>query len=381
MLMARKEKFDLKITGLDQFTTRANEIACIYYLQPFNGEAKADILSGKLERPVHGAMHVSRVVSYVGLLHNLQFKHRHKAVQKYLENLSAVFNTDNESILLLTKYAAMLHDAGRKAEGPDKWDADSADITSNYLIKKKVPAEIAAYFKALIEYKDDLRGFKKQIDGLNNHYQLSVDVSAIEYVHGLLHDSDCLDVIRTRSSFDMDYLSCSKSFKDIGAYRELKKLVKFVATLISTQKDAGCRTILVSEETQQGARAREVLIESATFREAGKKRYEHSEYPFSTITKDINDKYGKSKQQHSANPRIEKWVADNVHGEYPLSAVNTNVDHEDSKTMRPESAPLRTEKIKINNTRISKFIAIYGKFLVEFLSKVSQFARGVEVLG
>ena len=50
MPMTRKEKFDHKITGLDQFTTRANEIACIYYLQPFIGEAKVEIFSGKLER-------------------------------------------------------------------------------------------------------------------------------------------------------------------------------------------------------------------------------------------------------------------------------------------------------------------------------------------
>ena len=91
--------------------------------------------------------------------------------------------------ILLTIIAA-LHDLGREYEGPDLWEAESAEIIRIFLEKSNVTKDIAIQYIQALQRKD------------GKHHFFSNDIDRI------LHDADCLEIMRMygKSGFDKNKL-------------------------------------------------------------------------------------------------------------------------------------------------------------------------------
>ncbi len=87
---------------------------------------------------VHGRMHASRVVIFA------------EVMAGYLrENQGVQVDID------LLRRVAALHDSGRKANGPDLWESDSAKMIESHLTKKGVDSEIAKSASEMVIHGKD----------------------------------------------------------------------------------------------------------------------------------------------------------------------------------------------------------------------------------
>ncbi len=111
-----------------QFPFYAQQIIESYYLQPMRSKTQytEHLQDGHIEREIHGAMHVSRVCLYVGILHQIIKEKFPDYVGQAIQILSEKYYLDEQSILLLTHYMALCHDAARQGEGHDIWEKESA---------------------------------------------------------------------------------------------------------------------------------------------------------------------------------------------------------------------------------------------------------------
>lgn len=191
---------------------------------------------GKLARVAHGIAHVSRVANYITVLANLYRKHQVPGE----ENLTA------EDVKLL-QIAALFHDSAREDEDADRWDHESALLLYHYLRKnmgvdKDKAAMIAeatankdrhedGYF--IIREHDDGSIIGQFVDHNSEHaHQKTI-------YHQLIHDADCLDIIRARPSFDANYLDFYqlKAKDNELAFEEMALLISEARSLIRRQGD------------------------------------------------------------------------------------------------------------------------------------------------
>ena len=102
------------------------EIIENFYLQPLQGK-KANLRDGYIERPVHGALHASRVFMTINLLHFKIKEMLPKTVSQALATLLSEFNLTEENALLVASLAGLMHDCARKGEGLDEWEKESGE--------------------------------------------------------------------------------------------------------------------------------------------------------------------------------------------------------------------------------------------------------------
>lgn len=247
--------FNINSSPLDNFEANAKNILEHFYLTPYPKSPiahchqevplKENIKNGSIERVIHGSMHASRVAAYVEHLHALFLKHN-KTIEHKLTLLAKVLKTDKVTLLKLTKYAALFHDSGRQNDGTDYWDNVSAENCRVYLRKKKVPEHLVRLISAAAEHKDNDSNFINELKKLNQQYAIDIPQNAADYLRRLIHDADCLDMIRCREKYDVGYLHIMREFKNnVSAKAEIIKTCQDAAAVIYKQGDAGWKTQIV----------------------------------------------------------------------------------------------------------------------------------------
>lgn len=216
-------------------------------------------------RLAHGLMHVSRAAIYVSVFANLYRKH----------GFDEAHNLEDEDIKLM-QIAALFHDAAREDENVDRWDHESALLLYHYLrdILRIDPAKASAIAEATANKDLDEKGYfeiredeQGNVQGTYNS-TINKDNFRKSIYHKLIHDADCLDIIRARPHFDAKYLDLHLHIQETGnelALKEMAGLVCEARSLIEKQGDAFFRLNLDI-----------------------KARYEHAQ-GFSAIHNDTND--------------------------------------------------------------------------------------------
>ncbi|ARM35495.1 hypothetical protein B0B39_18335 (plasmid) [Legionella longbeachae] len=177
-------------------------------------------------RVIHGIEHVTRAATYIPVLANLYRQYKDK---------EALALTEDD--LKLLQIAAVFHDAARQGDEEDLWDNQSALLCYSYLTSVlKVSHEKAKMMAETIANKDvrkdvflelihDVQGtltFVKGAPRAKNIYQK------------LLHDADCIDIIRARDHFDAGHLDFYKEIasKTHSAFESMAKLIVEIRGLI-----------------------------------------------------------------------------------------------------------------------------------------------------
>lgn len=177
-------KFD-QIEGLDIEKIPLSELAqAIFeatYLQPFSGAKKENLYVLPVERVVHGAQHVSRVAAFSNLF---------LEVYRAMGNQEALVLSDRQIKILLL--VALLHDAARENEKADLWERESAEMCEKFLRAIGVEANETKQFSALI--------IEKEKGGL---------------LGKILQSADCLDIIRCKNKFYIEYMSIYQDADDV----------------------------------------------------------------------------------------------------------------------------------------------------------------------
>lgn len=276
--------YDIQHSALENFNLKAKSIIEGYYLTPYPANPlrkyqrplrKQNPRDGHLERTCHGAMHASRVAAYTQYFHALQKKYD-PSIDANLNQLATSMNTTPETLLKLTQYAALFHDSARQDDGVDLWDAQSAENGRRYLAGAGVPNYMAEAFAAAAEHKDDFVNFRTAVDSINQKYHLNINVQQMNYLRTLIADSDCLDIIRVRSNFDLKYLNVYKKFKaNPDAYQDIIKHAKMAAAVIEYQKD-GYHAVNLNENGQYVCN----LISKVTININEKIKYEQAPDPY-----------------------------------------------------------------------------------------------------
>lgn len=199
--------------------------------------SKQSIVIPGFARYAHGLTHVSRAAHYVPVFANLYRKH-------------GVKDSDiltNEDIKLL-QIAVLFHDAAREDENEDQWDHESALFLYHYLrsvlgLNKEKARLIAEATGNKDLHKTGYFRIKEEDDGQIS-WQFDSSITTDNYqksiYHQLIHDVDCLDIIRARPAFDAKYLD----FYQIAAKEnplaldELAQLICEARSLITLHGDS-----------------------------------------------------------------------------------------------------------------------------------------------
>ena len=119
--------------------------------------------------------------------------------------------------------AALLHDSGQEGEGKDlpAREAKSAQHPENHLLASVCPSELAAQLSEAVVNKNRTEDSGKARTNL---------------FEKLLHDADCLEIIRCRKEFDIGYLDIYQEFKsDSRTLDNIVQLADQVRLLIRHQ--------------------------------------------------------------------------------------------------------------------------------------------------
>ena len=242
-----------------------------------------DIKMAKLRRLIHGAMHVTRVAAYVRVLHRFREKQGDSTAQS-IHLLSESVGISVESLLHLTQIAALCHDSAREDEGTDRWDSQSGQNCFVF-IQKQIPSvskNIAQLIANTIAFKDNEQGFIKSAHALSFTHN---DAKWANYLRELVHDADCLDIIRTKRTFKMSFLDiCNRpDLEKKGA--EILELVMDVRRLIHYQCDQEKPCLIVPHQAHLPAETRPM---EANFDIGRKCEYEWHLNVLQAIMDDLN---------------------------------------------------------------------------------------------
>ena len=106
---------------------------------------------------IHGRMHISRALIFA------------ESMARYYYKVIRIKDID----FLAIRYAVAFHDAGRKGNGIDIWESDSAEICRKHLLNQGHGDEYSKYVSQLIEKKGPWDAHKK-----------------------IVHDADVLEIMR-----------------------------------------------------------------------------------------------------------------------------------------------------------------------------------------
>jgi hypothetical protein len=156
----------------------------------------------------HGLPHAIAAMELIEAI-NEQYK---KFVRNFDDNFGEIankFNLSPEALLEFIQVAALFHDTGRKGDGLDLWDADSAIAAKNYfdrMINKinqtrteqdQISLAISTVLAGAIEHKDDSAQFRNAF----NKYHKDIDL-----IRQFINMADTLEVMRCRDDFNPNYL-------------------------------------------------------------------------------------------------------------------------------------------------------------------------------
>ncbi len=192
--------------------------------------------AGEIARPVHGAVHMSRAATWIPVLLTL---YRDSGHQEALD-----FPADWVPYVMK---AALLHDSGREGEGVDtpEWERASGERCEDHLRAIGCPPGLAAQCRLAIINKD------------KPHDQKS-------FIEKLVHDADCLEIIRVCSNFDIAQLDVYQDLNHTPKIEEkIYNLASLVRSVIAGQGDLSCQSTISNSQ--------------ASFNEPGKHRTGASE--------------------------------------------------------------------------------------------------------
>src|SRR5262249_16303976 len=152
-----------------------------------------------------------------------------------------------EREIKLLQIAALFHDAAREDEQEDRWDHESGLLLYYYLTRLlKVDKSEAKLFAEAIANKDVHPEFfvlEENPDNLNEvSWKKLTPTSQKNIYQKLLHDADCLDIIRTCDHFDAEHLDFYKEIASVKknelANEEMAHLITEARSLIEIQGDS-----------------------------------------------------------------------------------------------------------------------------------------------
>jgi len=185
-----------------------------------------------IPRQIHGIQHVTRAAINIQIFANLY--------RRYGDREALALNDEDIKLLQI---AALFHDSAREDEDEDLWDQESGLFLYQYLTKilKINPAKAKLLAEAIANKDADT----------TNYYELSSDMTWIKRTFDapkniyqkLIHDADCLEIIRARDHFDAEYLDFYKDIAKINeeAFEIMAKLITEARSLIANQGDARLR--------------------------------------------------------------------------------------------------------------------------------------------
>jgi len=187
-----------------------------------------------ISRNHHGIQHVSRAAYYVTVLANLY--------RKYGDE-HALALTERE--IKLMQIALVFHDAARENEGEDKWDHESALLLYYYLTKKcgATPIEAKKFAEAVANKDPDAGKGYFSITVLPDGeaaWQWKPQQLEKNIYQKIIHDADCLDIMRVKKHFDARYLDFYKTIANQNKYamNEMAECITEIRSLIDMQGDS-----------------------------------------------------------------------------------------------------------------------------------------------
>lgn len=198
----------------------------------------------EVARPFHGIQHVTRAAEIYGVVFtNLFRRHKHPEALKL-----------TPTKLKLIKLALLFHDAGRENENEDLWDHDSGLLLYFYLtLVLGCSHETAKLMAEAIANKDQSpHGYRELVENNGELTWVYTAARPKNILEIIIHDADCLDIIRARDSFDATYLDFFEQIVEQSqkmppdnvnqqAFKEMTKLRIEATSFIELQGD-GRRT-------------------------------------------------------------------------------------------------------------------------------------------
>ena len=182
--------------------------------------------AGLIPRMAHGAQHASRTVCWIPVL--LEWR------RLAGDPVAASFSKDHLEGLMK---AALLHDSGREGEEEDlpQWEQHSGENTEDHLLAIGYDSILAAACRNAI---------------INKNRTEKTGKPRTELLEKLLHDADCLEIMRCRGQFDIAYLDIYKDFQhDTGQIEKLVELTDQIRQIIHQQSDMLYSTEIINSTT------------------------------------------------------------------------------------------------------------------------------------
>lgn len=228
-------------------------------------------------------MHAARVTSYIKILHLFRQEQNDTAL-KGLEAFATEIELNTNVLIHLTQIAAVFHDVARKDEGEDRWDIQSSETCFEFFqtVAPSLNSSIARLIANTIAYKDSKSLYLKFARSI----RLSEEqAEQADYLRQLLHDADCLDIMRVRKTFKMQYLELCQLPSLKNSAKAIIQLVQDIGLLINYQGDQykKCQ-IEVHQKELDNPKPLE-----ANFDIERKCHYEWSSNVLTTIVEDMKD--------------------------------------------------------------------------------------------
>lgn len=201
-----------------------------FYSQPYLNKKE---LTYGFVRFYHGIAHANRVAIFASVMANLYRRYG-----------------DHEAILLtktdlrLIQITALFHDACREDDGHDYWDQDSAVALYYYLMVLGAGQQKSILLAEAIANKDaDADYYQLQVSTDGQLSWIKQQSRPKNCYQKIIHDADCLDIIRARTQFDARYLDFYKYIAEIDdvAFEEMAQLIAEVRSVIENQGDSYCQ--------------------------------------------------------------------------------------------------------------------------------------------
>ncbi|MCG8532708.1 MAG: SidE phosphodiesterase domain-containing protein, partial [Desulfovibrionales bacterium] len=204
-----------------QFLAESQALVHRYMHRPLPGQS--DWKPGMIARPVHGAIHLSRTSIWIAVLLTFRIQ---------LGDSEAAKMTRAELAALMK--AGLLHDSGREGEGTDlpEWEQASGEQCEDHLLSIGCCPRLAAACREGIINKD------------------RADRSQKNLIEKLIHDADCLEIMRVYPHFDMAELDLFQDFKGRdNIHEQIYQLAGQIRSVIAQQEKKGFDVTISNSET------------------------------------------------------------------------------------------------------------------------------------
>ena len=209
----------------DTFLAESQALVHRYMHRPLPGHTA---IPGIITREIHGAMHLCRAAVWIPVLLSV------RCSLGDTEATRMATTVQGQTELCATMKAAMLHDSGREGEGCDtpEWEQASGFHCEDHLLALGFCPKLAASCREGIINKD------------------RKDRSQKTLIEKLIHDADCLEVMRVRNQFDIAELDLFYEFQERpGAIDQIGQLCGEVRSVIAMQGDLRFRGELTNSQT------------------------------------------------------------------------------------------------------------------------------------